>query len=99
MKRALKTALIAMLGAFIGYIVAGIFGDEKIYGYVICFMGFPFGWSFFNKYIGIRIISTNIAFMAMIFLVKAALSIMACWVILTIELVRSLVEVFKKGKE
>lgn len=98
MKRALKTAFIALAGACIGYIIGSIAEPERIYGYVIFFMGFPFGWSFLSRHIG-TLISTNFALMATVFLIKVVLSGIIGWVILPVEIVMSVVEVLSKGKE
>lgn len=98
MGRAVKTCLIAGVGAFVGWMIGGMFAPERIYGYIIFFMGFPFGWSFLGKYVG-HLLSTNFALMATVFVVRVMLAGFIGWVILPIELIRSLAEVFTKRGE
>lgn len=98
MARAVKTFLIAAVGAFVGWMIGGMFDPERIYGYIIFFMGFPFGWSFLGKHVG-HLLSTNFALMATVFVVRCMLAGFIGWVILPIEIIRSVVEVFSKRGE
>lgn len=98
MKRAVKTFFIALFGAFLGWLLGSMFEPESIYGYVIFFMGFPFGWSFLGKYVG-HLVSTNFALMATIFIFRVIVAGIIGFVILPIELILSLIEVFTGGGE
>lgn len=98
MRRAVKTFLIALVGAFIGWLIGSMFEPERVYGYIIFFMGFPFGWSFLGRHVG-YLLSNNFALMATVFVFRVVLAGVIGFVILLIEMLRSIVEVFTHGGE
>lgn len=98
MRRAVKTFLIALVGAGIGWLLASMFEPERVYGYVIFFMGFPFGWSFLGRHFG-HLLSNNLALMVTVFAFRVVLAGVIGFVILLIEMLLSLIEVFTHGGE
>lgn len=98
MKRVLKTVGIAFIGAALGWLIGTIFDGDDVMWWVWFFMGVPAGWIFLGKYFG-RLISKNLALMAFLLTMRVVLAGLIGWVIIPIELVRSLVDVFgKKGE-
>lgn len=98
MKRVLKTVLMSLVGAFLGWLLGSMFDSEGVTGWVWFFMGVPFGWVFLGKYFG-HLVTTNLPMMAFIMTVRVVLAGLIGWVLIPIELIRALIEALSKKKE
>lgn len=98
MKRLLKTVGLALVGALIGYIFGSVFDSDSVTWYIWFFTGVPFGWTFLNRYFG-HLVSTSLPTTIFLFAMRVALAGLLGWVLIPIEIIRSLVEFFSGSEE
>lgn len=98
MKRLLKTVACALVGALLGYIIAEMFDPTSVKSFVWFFAGVPCGWIFLGRYFG-HLVSTNLAMMLFFFTMRVLLAGLLGWVLMPIEVIRSLIEVFTGSEE
>lgn len=95
MKRLGKTLLMAAGGAIVGYYLGlTVEGKGFVFLSIIMFMGIPFGLRFLSKYTP-SIISDNLFFMLSYLAIKLTISAVLGWVVLFVELFRSIYEIVK----
>lgn len=98
MKRLLKTVGLAFAGAFLGYIIGSVFDPKSVTWYIWFFAGVPFGWSFLSRYFG-HLVSTHLPTTLFLLVIRVALAGLLGWVLIPVEIIRSLVEFFSGRRE
>ena len=93
MKRLLKTVGLVSLGALLGYIFGWLYDPKSITWYTWFFAGVPLGWNFLGKHFG-TLVSTNLLTHIFLFFMRVMLAGLLGWVLIPVEFIRSLVEVF-----
>lgn len=99
MKRAIKTVVMALVGAMIGYIVGqfSLFETDVRFWVWFC-MGVLAGWIFLGKYVG-SLVSANIALMVFLLIVRFMLAGIIGWVLIPIEIIHGLIDVLSDNRE
>ena len=94
MSRLVKTILFAAIGALIGYaFFSGVGGQSHVEPmFIVAFMGFPAGWSFFSRTTGHTFIIGGLLGIIW-FVIKVMLCVFIGWIITPIEIIRGIVEI------
>ncbi|MDE7431591.1 MAG: hypothetical protein K2N34_06735 [Lachnospiraceae bacterium] len=93
MKRLLKTVGLISVGALLGYIYGWLFDPKSIIRYTWFFAGVPIGWIFLGKYFA-HLVSTSLSTHIFLFCMRVVLAGLLGWVLIPVEIIRSLVEFF-----
>ena len=93
MKRLLKTVGFAFAGALLGYIIGSLLDSNSVTWYIWFFVGVPCGWSFLGRYFG-HLVSTHLPTTIFLLVIRVSLAGLLGWVLIPIEIIRSLVEFF-----
>lgn len=93
MKRLLKTVAFALVGALMGYVFGFVFDSESTMYWTWFFAGVPFGWSFLNRYFG-HLVSTSLSTTVFLFIMRVVLAGVLGWILIPVEIIRSLIEFF-----
>ncbi|MDE6210131.1 MAG: hypothetical protein K2M73_10740 [Lachnospiraceae bacterium] len=98
MKRLLATVGLVFVGALIGCIIGWVFDSGSVTGYAWFFAGVPIGWNFLSKYFG-YFVCTNLHTHIFLFIMRVALAGLIGWVLIPVEIIRSLIEFFSGNGE
>lgn len=95
MGRLIKTIAMALVGAIIGLVIGTVFDPADYMYWVWFFMGVPAGWSFLENWFG-HLLSRSLPLMLFLLTMRVVLAGLIGWVLIPIEIVRSLIDVFRK---